>query len=184
MLLSVGYQLEESTAATFLPISVADCKARLRIEDDDEDDVISSYIAEGATVLQEQLSRQFAQATYILRLDEFTSPMILPRPPVSSVSSIAYLDTAGDSQTLSTAVYRTVLTGPVPYIELAYNQTWPTTRGISRQVAVTFVCGYADGSVPDQIKNLVCMYVKQQIHGMCNEEDLERMKQPLEWRVV
>lgn len=181
----IASHLEESTAPTFLPVSVADVKSRLKIEHNDDDADIDSYIEQAVSDLQGDLSMQFASATYKLHLDGFCNRMELRRPPVTSVSSITYLDTDGTEQTLSSSVYRSILTATPSWVELAYNQTWPITRGISRDVTITFVTGYASPSaVPDRIKNLIAWCVRRDYMG-CGDAQIviDRLMNGLRWMV-
>jgi 3-deoxy-7-phosphoheptulonate synthase len=73
---------------------------------------------------------------------------------IGSVVSINYVDSDGATQTLAAANY-TVFTptdGP-GVIELAYNESWPSTRAVPNAVTVRFIAGYANAaSVPAAVK--------------------------------
>ena len=78
----------------------------------------------------------------------------LSKAPVASVTSITYLDTAGVSQTWSSANYLQDLpTGPwarKARIVPAYSVIYPSTYPVLNAVTVRYVCGYT--SVPAGIK--------------------------------
>jgi hypothetical protein len=81
--------------------------------------------------------------TSVLKLNSF-GRIDLPYPPVQSVSSITYVDTAGTTQTLASTVYTLYNNGDYAYIDLAYNQQWPTTQAlIDEPITVTYVHGFS-----------------------------------------
>jgi uncharacterized phiE125 gp8 family phage protein len=81
----------------------------------------------------------------------------LPKAPVTSVTSVTYLDTSGVSQTWSSSLYLTDLpTGPHAArarITPAYAQYYPSTYDVPNAVTVRFVAGYTNAdAVPMAIK--------------------------------
>lgn len=137
------------TAPASEPVSLADLKLHLRVDTTAEDDLIA-----GLGVTARQYAEAFTQRaiplqTWDLKLEGFPcgSEFYLPLAPCVSVTSITYVDTNGDSQTLATSVYDTDLpTGPsarAGRIFLKYSQQWPQTRSIPNAVTVRFVAGYA-----------------------------------------
>ena len=145
------------------PIALSDARAHLRVEEDDEDAHIAGLIAAARDWAEGFTRRAFITQTWELHLDGFPKCIRVPRPPLQSVTSIQYVDSAGVSQTLSTSVY-TVDTDAEPgLIYPAYSQTWPTTRQIPKSVTVTFVAGYgADpADVPDPIRHAIKLHVSR-----------------------
>lgn len=161
------YILTEVTAAAVDPVDLCDVKDEAQIDTDDDDSQFLRLIRAVTINLQETWDRQFIQATYDMELRRFpgsTGAISIPRPPLSSVTSITYTDTAGNSQTLSSSLY-TVETGSDKtrgYITPAYAQYWPATYGDDRDVTVRFVCGYgtAPEDVPADIRQTIASYVR------------------------
>lgn len=89
------------------------------------------------------------------------SPIQLPRPPVQSITSVAYLDASGALQTLDTATY--VLSPGVPSsLSLAPGKSWPSTiSGRPDAVQITFVAGCGDDptAVPSVAKLAIMQLV-------------------------
>lgn len=85
----------------------------------------------------------------------------IPLPPLQTVSSITYVDTNGDTQTLATSVYQVVNRQRQPsMIVEAYGQSWPSTRNVPDSVSVTFVAGYgAAADVPADIVDAIKILV-------------------------
>jgi uncharacterized phiE125 gp8 family phage protein len=65
-------------------------------------------------------------------------------PPVSSIVSIKYTDTAGVEQTLAADQYALSLYGDSRLITPAYGATWPSTQAVADAVKVRYVTGYAN----------------------------------------
>ena len=146
--------LTRTTDATTEPVSTDDLKAHLYIDDNDLDAWLTVAEKAARNYCERVTRRQLVNATWTLTLDGFSDPIKLPKPPLSSVTKINYIDTGGDTQTVSTAVY-TVFTDREPgEVVQAYNQTWPTPRGQPEAVSVVYVAGYgtAATNVPETLR--------------------------------
>jgi uncharacterized phiE125 gp8 family phage protein len=109
------------------------------------------------------MGRALLTQTWDLKLHYLPAVINLPLPPLQSVTSITYVDTNGDSQTLAASVYQVVDNGNSPsQIVEAYNQDYPSTRDQPHAVTVRFVAGYgAADDVPDPIKIAIKLLVSQ-----------------------
>lgn len=83
------------------PVSTETAKAHLRVDLPDDDTLIVSYIAAARTKGEELARRAFLTQTLELVLDCWPTDGILklPRPPLQSVESVKYLDSAGVEHT-------------------------------------------------------------------------------------
>ena len=90
----------ESVAPAFEPVTLAEAKLWLRIDHSDEDSLVLELVKSARREVERFCGRQLINSTRIWRLDRFPSSGVirLDRPPLSSVSSITYVDTAGASQ--------------------------------------------------------------------------------------
>jgi uncharacterized phiE125 gp8 family phage protein len=139
------YALTQTIAPTIDPVSLAEQKAHCRVDHTDDDAYLLALITAATNTCESFTGRQFINATYTLKLDGFpaTDEIELPKPPLSSVTSIAYIDTAGNSQTVAAADYQVDSSSYVGRIMPAYNAYWPATRDQQyNTVTVTFVAGY------------------------------------------
>ncbi len=139
--------LTQTVAPLIEPVSLAEAKLHLRVEEavTEEDALITTLIEAAREDVESFTGRQLCVATWAYTLDAFPARMKLPRPPLISVSSIQYVDSNGETQTVSTDDY-VVYTNTEPgRIGLAYNATWPTTRRIPDAVTVTYLAGYDPG---------------------------------------
>lgn len=91
----------------------------------------------------------------------------LPLPPLQSITTVAYTDTSGNSQTLTQTTDFLVDTDSEPgRITPAYGKVWPTPRAIPNAVAVTFVCGYgAASAVPASFREAILKLTEEYYRG-------------------
>jgi len=149
----------QRTVAPGVVVTTQELKDHFRetLVDANNDTLIASYGAAAEDALEGELARAFLTQTWVLKLYVFpTFEIRLPRPPLTSVSSISYLDTAGSPVTLASDQY-TVDTSPEPgRILKPYGITWPATRAIDNAVTITYVTGHATaGAVPVAIKTMI-----------------------------
>jgi uncharacterized phiE125 gp8 family phage protein len=147
------------TSATAEPVTRQQFKAHARITRDDEDGVIDGYLLAARRYVETALRRQLVNATWRLTLDCFPACIDVPLPPLSSVSSITYVDTDGATQTLNSSLYRVDTYSQPGRITPAYDQVWPATQAVTNAVTVTFVAGYGAtyASVPQTIRQAICL---------------------------
>lgn len=153
--------LKVATGPTEEPVSVDDCKQYLRVDFNDEDNLISSWITTAREMVERDSARALLTQTLELRMDAFPERTIyLERLPVQSVSSVQYVDTGGTTTTLASSNYVTDLTTEPARIQPAYGLIWPFTRYQSNAVIVTFVAGYSSvAAVPEIAKQLIKVMV-------------------------
>lgn len=150
------------TASTDEPVSLADATDHLNYDDTADHMYIRSLIAAARGYSEMFTRRKWINATYDWSFRAFpTGPIRLnewPLAPLSSVTSITYIDETGTSQTWAASDY-VVQTGLAPgEIQLAYNESYPTTRNQPNAVTVRQVMGYgAVEDVPDMARHAMLM---------------------------
>lgn len=153
------WDLELSTAPTAEPLTVGDIIAHLNFDGTADDAVLQTYLSAAIAYVQRVGQVQLMTATYKLYLDRFHDTMMLPRPPCASVTSVKYLDQAGDEQTLAAANYlvNKVSTTNPAQITLAYNSTWPAVRNRQHNaITIEYVAGYTSAdNVPEDYKQVI-----------------------------
>lgn len=82
--------------------------------------------------------------------------------PVQSITSIAYLDTSGNSQTLATSVYGVDTARKPATIYLKEGQSWPDVYDQWDSVTITYVAGYGStgADVPAAARSAILMLVR------------------------
>lgn len=144
------------------PVTLAEAKAQLRILDDaSEDDLIAAYIGAARDHVEKYTGTALITQTRTLKVPNFSALQSLSAAPLQSVTSITYLDTAGEEQALSTDVYEAVIDGLEASIRLKVGQSWPAVRPVSDAVRATVVCGYGDtgAEVPAPIRQAMLLLI-------------------------
>jgi len=146
-----------NTAATSEPLTVAEVKLWLRIDGDDQNDVIQALIRKARIVAETTLRRQLFTATWKLLLDDFPHGcdfIRLPLPPLASITSVQYVDTAGDTQTWSSDEYSADTDSEPGRLLLGYGEVYPTTRSQRHAVTITYVAGWTTvAAIPESVKS-------------------------------
>lgn len=124
------------------PIDLAAAKAHLRVEHGLDDVLILSMVASARDYAQRYTGRQLVAAGYRIGLNRFEDEIDLPTSPGLAVTSMTYLDNAGERQALDPSSYDVDGIGEVWTIRRAYNQSWPSFRMQANSVQVNFVAGY------------------------------------------
>lgn len=160
MTIQSDYGLSLVTGPALEPVSLIEAKSHLRIDASttDYDAEITAWIIAARRWAEGHTGRPIGQQTWKLTLDTwpgqcdrwgpgrweslpYRDAILLPKPPVTAVSSIEYVDVDGVTQTLAANQYIARLDTVPARIVPAYGVTWPDLRGDEGGVRVTFVCG-------------------------------------------
>ena len=159
----VRHALRLKTSPAKEPVSLAEAKLHLKIEATDtaEDDPIKRLITAARRRAEVSTGRALVTQTWTLALDGFPGGVIeVPRPPLSSVASITYIDPEGATQTLAADRYRVDAQREPGRLTPAWDESWPATRPVSNAVEVQFLAGYGDpGKVPEDIRQALLLIV-------------------------
>lgn len=166
------WSIEVSAPPASEPVTTAEAKAHARIDHSDDDAYIDSLIEAARSLVEARTGRSLITQTLILRLDGFprnigydfrrvTHDIVLPRPPVQSVSSVVYIDTDGTSVTLDPSKYDVDTKGHMPRIVPAYGEVWPITRPATpNAVTITYDAGWTQASlVPAPLRHAIKLLV-------------------------
>lgn len=135
-----------STAPTIEPLTIEELKLAWGIDFGEHDELVERCGIAARIWVEDFLGRAIINTTYALHLVTWPSgsDLRLPRPPLSSVTSVKYYDTAGVQQTLGTGVYGTDTNSQPGRIYLKNGQTWPSLEDEPRKlrVTITYVAGH------------------------------------------
>lgn len=156
------------------PVTLAEIKAHLYVEHTGDDDLITALGLAARQHVEDVTKRALVTQTRVLRLSGFPiggdQVIMLPGGNIQSVTSVAYTDEDGASQTLAGSVYafETSTDGGTGLLSLKYGQEWPDTQSRGLPVVVTYVAGWDDdaasppdygANVPAAIKTAIKMIV-------------------------
>lgn len=163
----MSYGLTLVTAPTVEPLSRAEAATQVRVQTEGGyyDAELDRLIKAARLEVERRLNRQLINATYDYKFDRFPcgydGAIYVPKAPLSSVSSITYTDSDGDSQTLATSVYKVLDSREPGEIRLKSGQAWPVVYDEADVVTVRFVAGYgaAASSVPEGIRQAMLLMI-------------------------
>lgn len=160
--MSIEWSATQSAAPTVEPLTTAEAKNHLRVDVDAEDNLIDSLVVAARNVVEQHTGRQLITATWKLYLDDFpTKQIVLPRPPLQSVTSIEYVDTDGNTATWSNDEYRVDSDMESARITEEYGESWPVARDVTQAVTITYNAGYGDASsdMPEAFRQAIRLLV-------------------------
>lgn len=152
-----------SAAPTDPLVALADAKAHLVVQHDDDDDLIASYIEAAEHHLDGHagiLGRALITQTWSVSGSRLTDRIDLPLAPVQSIESITYFDAEGGAQEIVNSVYVLHTDAAGPYVKLRSGSSWPSLQARDDAFTITFVAGYGDrASVPGPLQTAAKMIV-------------------------
>lgn len=153
------------TGPTAEPVTLAEAKLHLRVDIDDDDDLIEALVAAAREYVERLCRPQVAliSQTWKLVLDATPGDTITLRPyPLQSVSSIKTISDAGVEATYSSSGYQVDTSSEPGRVRLKSGYSWPsTTLQALNGFQVTFVAGFGDdpSDVPQQIRQAVLLLI-------------------------
>jgi uncharacterized phiE125 gp8 family phage protein len=140
------------------PITLAEAKRHLRIDNTDDDDYITSLIEVARRAAEDRMERTLITTTWKLTLDQFPDAIILPMPRIQAISSVIYNNQSNQQVALANTDWFLDADSEPGWLVPAINKAWPLTLGINA-VAVTYTAGYGDtaASVPAPIKQWILL---------------------------
>ena len=151
----------QTAAPSVEPVSLAEQKRWLRLLNADTDDEqrIEDCIKAAREYTENVTGVAMITQTWALKLDYFCSRnLILPKYPVSSISSLTYYDSNNASQTFSADNYAlgAAIDG-LNFVQLVDGASWPSVYNRTGAITVTFVCGYGTiaQAVPSDLRSAV-----------------------------
>lgn len=146
-------RLTLTTAPAAEPLTTSEAKTHLRVDHSTEDTYIDALVKGARQQVERLTGRALVTQTWTLKVPRFPASgyaLEIPIAPLASVTSVAYVDSAGVSQTWDSGNYSV----DAPAGEFArrglivpdYGVSWPSTQGHLYDVTVVFVAGYGGAS--------------------------------------
>lgn len=154
--------LNQVTAPTSHPVSLADVKLHLRLPATytDEDTTLSLYISAAVRMAEENTGIQLMPAVWCMVFDRFPDVIYLRRPPVVSVTHIKYYNQSNVLTTLDPAYFIVDTDSQPGRVDYAPGKSWPSTKNRIGAVRVTYASGFADATkVPANIRAAIMLIV-------------------------
>jgi uncharacterized phiE125 gp8 family phage protein len=138
------------------PVTAAECKLDARVDGSTEDTLFATWIAAARQEIEFTARRAFITRTLELSLDAWPAhnAIVLPYPPLASVTQITYYDDDGAQQTMAAADYIVIADEEPGRVVLNPSAQWPTDLHDYPRIRVRYTAGYgaAAVNVPDYYK--------------------------------
>ena len=158
-----------TVAPAEMPVTLAEAKAHLRVDHDDQDDLITAQIKAATAYLDGYagiLGRALVTQTWRQDFAGFADRLPLPVSPVIAIVSVSYFDGGNVQQTLDAGVYDLFADARGAYVTLRPGQVWPVTFHRADAVSITFTAGYgAAADVPEPIRQAILLIVQRLFDG-------------------
>jgi uncharacterized phiE125 gp8 family phage protein len=144
------------------PVSLAEAKAHLRVDTADDDALIQALIVAAREHVEHITRRALITQSWDLILDAFPAgEIVMPRPPLQSVTSITYRLQDGTAVTLDPANYVVDAKSEPGRVVLVPGKSWPSEELYpASSVVIRYTAGYGDpGAVPVAIKQAILLLV-------------------------
>ncbi len=155
------YGLTVVTPPASEPITLTEAKTHCRVDISTDDTYITSLIQVAREHIEDLIGRRIVAQTWDLTLDQFPWPFYmirLPYGPISSITSVSYVDVNGTTQTWASSNYSLDSASFEPRLYVSYANIYPVTRWIPNAITIRYVAGYT--TVPEKLKHAVRMLVK------------------------
>ena len=165
-----------TVAPATMPVSLAEAKAHLRVDHDDQDDLITAQIRAATAWLDGYagiLGRALVTQTWRQDFVGFADHLALPISPVIAIVSISYFDVGNVQQTLDPGLYDLFANARGAHVALRPGQSWPATFHRADAVSIAFTAGYgAAADVPEPIRHAILLIVQRLYDGADTEIDV------------
>lgn len=158
--------LKRLTAPAVEPVTLAEAKAHLRVDDTNSDTEITAMIRAAREWVETYLDRSLVHTQWRATYDTFPWEFELPRPPMASSGTttavtVTYTLETGSTATLDATTYRVDRDDTPGVIRTVYSGTWPGHLADQNAISVTWWGGYgSDGtSVPQTIRSAMLMLI-------------------------
>ena len=144
------------------PVTLAEAKAHLKIDVDDDDDLITRLIASARRAVEQYTGRALVMQSWRFTIDQWPASrtLALPKPPLLAVTAVTTYDRAGTGTVLSPSSYIVDADEQPARITLKETTVLPSPLREAGGIAVAFDAGYGSPSdVPDALKTAILSLV-------------------------
>lgn len=127
-------------------LSLADAKAHLRVDHNDEDDLIAALSLAACDSISENVGRVLTDEQWTVAVAAVDGDLVLPLAPVQSVDAITYFDAEDTEQTASVADFYLFADDDRAIMRPKAGKSWPAT--IAREDAITVTITVGMTAVP------------------------------------
>ncbi|MCF4166478.1 phage head-tail connector protein [Zavarzinia compransoris] len=149
--------LERVTPPAVEPLSLAEARLHLRLDDTAEDTIVAALIVAARQMAEQHLRRALITQGFRLWLDAWPlgrRALDLPRPPLAAVSAVATYDEDGDASVLDPASWLADVVAVPGRLVLRAGAATPFGARAANAIAIDYEAGYGPAAtdVPEPIR--------------------------------
>jgi len=147
------------TSPSVEPLTVQEVRDHLCVDSTDDDALISELISVARQYIEESTRRPLITQSWTYYSDCFSGDIEL-KPNLQSVTTVKYIDTDGNQQTLSSENYSVDIASIIGTVYPAYSLAWPSARYTTNSIEIEFIAGYGlAAAVPAPIKQAALLLI-------------------------
>ncbi len=149
-------------APTVEPLSLAEMRAHLRLEHDDEDALIAGMLSAARAAVERYLRRALIAQQWQLVLDGWPEgPVRLPRPPLMQVDAVRVLDAGGTATLVPASDYAVETRAEPGFLYPGGAAVLPVPGRARGGIEIDFTAGYGSdwNAVPAPIRQALLIMV-------------------------
>jgi uncharacterized phiE125 gp8 family phage protein len=140
------------------PVSLAEAKLFLRVDNTDEDTLITELITVARRAAEEYIGKSLITQSWKIAYDEYVDECVnLPHGPVQSITSVKRFDRDDTETTIASSVY---------YLTAKKNMLIFDTAQLGHRIEIIYQAGYSNASdVPEPIKQGILSHIAGMYDG-------------------
>lgn len=155
-----------SADPTFEPLTLEEAKKQIGVGDIDvHDAMLNDLIKEAREQVEHDTGLVCGTGTFTYKFTDWPCGdyFELPLRPVTSITSIVYVDSGGTSTTWTSTNYSLETSTVQPIVRLTHGNFFPSLRGDINGITVTLVAGYATRTaIPIRLKQACLLRLQMQ----------------------
>lgn len=152
-----------AAAPSVTPVLLAEAKAHLRVDGDEENDLITGLIEAAVGLIDGQgvLGRAIITQSWAQWVNQSPGWVRLEVGPFQGLTSVQYYDEDSALQTATLSDFETRLAGDFVTLKPKEGKVWPRAETRQDAIKITYVAGYGDAGadVPRNIRLAILMMV-------------------------
>lgn len=158
-------QIKVVTPPSVEPVTLVEAKLHCKVDVTTDDDLITALIVAAREEIERLSGMALMPQTLELVLSDWPAAdrIMLPRPPLSSITSVKYTDKDGNETTWDSANYLASTDSVPGILALAWNATWPSVDLYPVDpIRIRYVAGFANAAaVPQSLKQAMLLLIGQ-----------------------
>jgi uncharacterized phiE125 gp8 family phage protein len=154
-------------------VSVDAARRAARADGDELDEEIVTAAEAYTEAAEHTTGRAFVMQAWRAGFRAFAGEMILPKPPLMSITHVSYYDETGAQRTIDPRDYFVDVDAEPAVLTPAPGRAWPMVLDRANAVEVQYTAGYGptEASVPKPVKQYVLARIQQQFSPVATAKD-------------